>query len=285
MIQEESMDQSNERPKLDPLGWDYDGLPTPVVDGPAVRTLERNERGRDLIVGDVHAQRATFERLLEIVNYDPAGGDRLLLLGDLIDRGPDSAGMLQWLQRDGVYCIRGNHEQMMLDALNGDRHIHELWTEHNGGMWSLGLTPEQRNAWRVALRPLPMALEVDTAGGKVVLAHAEIPVETPWWAFRSWLEEGDRIAGIRVLWNRVRVFSEQEDAGVPDAWRTYHGHTPLKRPKQIANMFWIDTGAAYPDRFDGAAISCVAIEPNGIVQEPVQALVNETPPANAEEEG
>ena len=75
MVQEES----NERPRLEPLGWDYDGLPTPEVDGPAVATLARNERGRGLIVGDVHGQRTTFERLLEIVKFDPQGGDRILM--------------------------------------------------------------------------------------------------------------------------------------------------------------------------------------------------------------
>lgn len=276
MLQDESMDESNERPKLEPLSWDYDELPTPEVDGPAVLTLERNERGRDLVVGDVHGQRATFERLLEIVKFDPQSGDRLLMLGDLIDRGPDSDGMLEWLLRDDVYCIRGNHEQLMLDALNGNGYIQELWTEHNGGMWSFAMADERRTAWHEALRPLPMALEVDTAGGKVVLVHAEIPVETPWWAFRAWLEEGDRNAGIRALWNRVRVFSEQEDLGVPDVWRTFHGHTPLKQTKHVANISWIDTGAAYPDRYDGAAISCVVIEPDGIARDPVQARVNET---------
>ena len=277
MLEREPKDESNERPKLEPLGWDYDRLPTPEVDGPAVLDLTRNERGRDLIVSDVHGQRATFERLLEMVNYSPQTGDRLLMLGDLIDRGPDSAGMLEWLQRDEVYCIRGNHEQLMLDALNGNKYIRELWTEHNGGMWSFALTSEQQMAWHEALRPLPMAMEVDSAGGKIVLVHAEIPVETPWWAFRAWLEEGDRNAGIRALWNRVRIFSEKPDAGVPDVWRTFHGHTPLKSPEHVANISWIDTGAAYPDRYDGAAISCVVIEPDGTASDPIQARVNETP--------
>lgn len=277
MLEREPKDESNERPKLEPLGWDYDGLPTPEVDGPAVLDLTRNERGRDLIVSDVHGQRATFERLLEMVNYSPQSGDRLLMLGDLVDRGPDSAGMLQWLQRDEVYCIRGNHEQLMLDALNGNKYIRELWTEHNGGMWSFALTSEQQMSWHEALRPLPMAMEVDSVGGKIVLVHAEIPVETPWWAFRAWLEEGDRNAGIRALWNRVRIFSEKPDAGVPDVWRTFHGHTPLKSPKHVANISWIDTGAAYPDRYDGAAISCVVIEPDGTASDPIQARVNETP--------
>ena len=273
MQQERTQNGSTERPRPEPVGWDYDGLPTPKVDGPAVQDLARNERGRDLIVGDVHGQRPTFERLLDKVGYDPAGGDRLLLLGDLIDRGPDSAGMLEWLQREDVFCIRGNHEQLMLDALDGDEHVEVLWKEHNGGGWARDLDSGTQDAWHAALRPLPMALEIEGVQGKIVMAHAEIPVETPWWALREWLEEGDRDARIRVLWARERVFNNEGDTGVPDAWLTYHGHTPLKNPLRVANMSWIDTAAAYADRYEGAAVSCVIIDPDGTEHPPVQARV------------
>ena len=117
MSQHTSTPGSAERPSPPPLSWDYRDLPTPRVEGPAVRSLARNERGRDLVVGDIHGQRETFERVLETVGYSPEDGDRVLLVGDVIDRGPDSAGMLDWLRRDSVTCIRGNHEQFMLDAL------------------------------------------------------------------------------------------------------------------------------------------------------------------------
>ena len=271
------------RPRPEPLGWDFEDLPTPRVDGPAVRSLARNERGRDLVIGGVHGQRATFERLLGTVGYSPEAGDRVLLLGDVIDRGPDSAGMLTWLQRDGVACVRGNHEQLMLDAIEGNKEIEELWMDGNGGQWARALDIRERDAWREVLRALPVALEVEGAKGTFVLVHAEVPHETPWWALKAWIEEGDRCARIRALWARKRFGNEPaRDGGVPDVWRTFHGHVPLRRLIQVGNMRWIDTGAGWADQYDGAALTCVAIGPDGEEHDPVTVLVNRGPATSAD---
>ena len=276
---QDSQAGTTQRPRPEPLGWDYDDLPTPEFECPPVLSLGRNDRGRDLVVGDVHGQRETFERLLEKVGYAPADGDRLLLLGDLIDRGPDSQGMLQWLGREGVFCIRGNHEQFMLDALGGHGEMESLWMGHNGGQWAAALDDHQREEWHAALRTLPIALEVEAEHGVFVLVHAEVPIETPWWALKAWLEEGDRCATIRALWARERFLNKPErDRGVPDVWRTFHGHVPLKRPMRVGNMRWIDVGAAYPDRHPGAAIACVAIDPDGTEHEPVLVKVLDVDP-------
>jgi serine/threonine protein phosphatase 1 len=271
-----------ERPRPPPLGWDYEDLPTPKVDGPAVQSLGPNERGRDLVIGDIHGQRETFERVLETVRYSPEGGDRVLLLGDVIDRGPDSTGMLHWLRRDGVTCIRGNHEQLMLDALEGNEEIEALWTERNGGAWAQALDSHERDEWHEVLRALPLALEVEGAQGRFVLVHAEIPEETPWWALKAWLEEGDRRAGILALWARERFMNSPErDPGVPDAWRTFHGHVPLRELRQVGNMRWIDAGAAYAHMYDGAAVACVPIGSDGSEQDPVLVKVLEVDPQQA----
>lgn len=282
MQHENAEGSAAERPRPEPLGWGFEDLPTPKVEGPAVQSLGRNERGRDLVVGDIHGQRATFERLLEMVNYDPQGGDRILLLGDVIDRGPDSAGMLEWLRRDGVTCIRGNHEQLMLDTLEGNKDIEELWMEHNGGQWARALSDADREVWRGLLRGLPLGLEVEGAQGKFVLVHAEVPEETPWWALKAWLEEGDRCCGILALWSRARFRHDSSyDRGVTDVWRTFHGHVPLRELKQVSNMRWIDAAAAYPDRYPGAAVACVAIDPDGNEAEPVLARVLDVDPNQA----
>lgn len=268
------------RPKPVPLGWGYEHLPTPAVDGPAVQSLPRNERGRDLVIGDVHGQRETLERLLEKVGFSEADGDRLLMLGDLIDRGPDSAGMLEWARRDAVSCIRGNHEQLMLDALDGNEEILELWVEGNGGGWGSALSAGERNEWRETLRKMPLALEVDGAQGTFVLVHAEVPEPTPWWALKAWLNEGDRESGLSCLWARDRIGNKpKRDAGVPDIWRSFHGHTPLRRPIVTGNMRWIDLGAAYPSRYEGAALACVPINRNGSEGEFVSVRVLDVDPS------
>jgi len=77
---------------------------------------------RTFIVGDVHGRCAQLHNLLDMLPRDEAT-DTLVFLGDLIDRGPDAPGCVELamkLQRDNperVHCLRGNHEQMLLDSL------------------------------------------------------------------------------------------------------------------------------------------------------------------------
>jgi len=68
---------------------------------------------RTIIVGDVHGCRSELEGLLDRVAF--ASGDRLVLVGDLVARGPDSLGVLDVVRRTGAIVVRGNHEQRLLD--------------------------------------------------------------------------------------------------------------------------------------------------------------------------
>ncbi|THH40549.1 metallophosphoesterase family protein [Neolewinella litorea] len=75
-------------------------------------------------ISDIHGCASTFANLLQRIDF--GRNDELFLLGDYIDRGPDSRGVLHhiWrLQGEGyqVVCLRGNHEQMLLDALREGR--------------------------------------------------------------------------------------------------------------------------------------------------------------------
>lgn len=70
------------------------------------------------VVSDMHGHARTFERLLERVSL--GSQDQLYILGDMIDRGPDPARVLKVchdLYEAGAQVLRGNHEQLMLDAL------------------------------------------------------------------------------------------------------------------------------------------------------------------------
>jgi hypothetical protein len=68
---------------------------------------------RTIAIGDIHGCLELLERLLGVMNYDPTG-DRLVFVGDLIDRGPSPAGVVRFvraLQAKGfVVVIKGNHE-------------------------------------------------------------------------------------------------------------------------------------------------------------------------------
>jgi hypothetical protein len=68
--------------------------------------------GRTIIVGDVHGCRMELEQLLDRVAF--ASGDRLVFVGDLVARGPDSLGVLDVARRTGAVIVRGNHEQKLL---------------------------------------------------------------------------------------------------------------------------------------------------------------------------
>lgn len=98
---------------------------------------------RTLVIGDVHGKLTLLNRLIEKTAYR-TGQDRLVLIGDLVDRGEDSHGVVERaleLQRDSpdlVTILKGNHEAMMQAALAQPPDVQqtELWF-YNGGIETL----------------------------------------------------------------------------------------------------------------------------------------------------
>jgi serine/threonine protein phosphatase 1 len=92
-----------------------------------------SSNGRLLAIGDIHGQLAAFESLLGLIRLTP--DDRLVLLGDYVDSGGDSAGVLDLvshlLDRGNVFALRGNHDEVMLNAL-GDRSCFHTWMHGMG---------------------------------------------------------------------------------------------------------------------------------------------------------
>jgi bis(5'-nucleosyl)-tetraphosphatase (symmetrical) len=64
---------------------------------------------RTIVVGDIHGCLEEFDELLALVSYK-RGADRLVLLGDLLDRGPDGVGVVRRVQEIGAECVLGNHD-------------------------------------------------------------------------------------------------------------------------------------------------------------------------------
>lgn len=94
---------------------------------------------RLLAIGDIHGCLLQFNDLLELVK--PAKDDQLVLLGDYVDRGPDSRGVLNRileLKRSGMnlICLRGNHEVMMEASRSGSSDM-KMWLGV-GGLQTLG---------------------------------------------------------------------------------------------------------------------------------------------------
>ena len=94
---------------------------------------------RVLAIGDIHGCLGPLDDLLAWVQ--PTADDVLITLGDYVDRGPDSRGVIQRLielkQQRPVVCLRGNHEIMMLAAWQGDRSDRKQWLSV-GGVECLG---------------------------------------------------------------------------------------------------------------------------------------------------
>jgi serine/threonine protein phosphatase 1 len=94
---------------------------------------------RVLAIGDIHGCLGPLDDLLAWVK--PTPDDVLITLGDYVDRGPDTRGVLNRLielkKRRPVICLRGNHEIMMVDAKNGGRSEKKMWMGV-GGVQALG---------------------------------------------------------------------------------------------------------------------------------------------------
>ena len=80
------------------------------------------DAGKSFIVGDVHGCSQMLKRLIDKIEWNPSS-DRLIFIGDYIDRGEDPKGVVDFvlrLKEDSplVQCLIGNHEQMLLDYLS-----------------------------------------------------------------------------------------------------------------------------------------------------------------------
>lgn len=83
---------------------------------------------KTFVIGDVHGRCAQLLKLLEMLPRDESS-DTLVFLGDLIDRGPDAPGCVAYVLElfrgnpEHVTCLRGNHEQMLLDFIEGTSNV------------------------------------------------------------------------------------------------------------------------------------------------------------------
>lgn len=187
-------------------------------------------------VGDIHGCARTLDVLLERIK--PGAEDHLIFVGDYIDRGPDSAGVIDRLldlDRD-VRCtfLKGNHEALMLGYL--DYGEHEVW-QINGGAATLTSyqgTDGQIRVPEVHIEFIRNALPYfDTPD--FFFVHAGIPPQyTVSDAVRMFDEE-------TFLWERSHLEARKR------AWEkvVVCGHTPRPQPLNQENLISIDTGCVY----------------------------------------
>lgn len=205
----------------------------------------KNHQGRDFIIGDLHGMFHTLETMLETVHFDKTL-DRLFSVGDLVDRGPQSERILQFLDEPWFHAIQGNHEQLLLQSITSHS-IHKAWTQRAGGAWWLTVSDVDRENIRKKIEALPMAFEISTDTGEIGVVHADIPIGLTWQEFIKALQHDPELQQ-HAQWSRIRhryITASESVPSVKGIDLMVVGHSIVDKPLFAANLCYIDTGAAY----------------------------------------
>jgi len=204
-------------------------------------------------IGDIHGCVATLDVLLE--RLAPSKDDHLVIIGDYVDRGPDSKAVIDRLLEleeaaeagAGPRCtfLRGNHDQMMLDYVDypGDQDVYELWSI-NGGLSTLNsyavdgrlVLPDAHIGF---LRRTEIVYEEDD----FVFVHAGFDPR------KSIAENLDPVDPQVALWTRAHLKANLKKWEKP----VVCGHTPMRKPLNDPKLINIDTGAVY-SHIDGLGV-------------------------------
>jgi diadenosine tetraphosphatase ApaH/serine/threonine PP2A family protein phosphatase len=198
---------------------------------------------KTFVIGDIHGQLGMLKNLMEKIPWRP-NKDALVFLGDYVDRGPDSRGVVDYilsLSRNYslIRCVLGNHEGMLLDYLEG---VNKDLYLANGGLSTL------------------MAYKGEGGGGSVLDLNEIVSDHKAFYdSLKLYFEiEGYYLvhAGFRpgvpmalqtktdMMWIREPFISSTFDFGK----KIVFGHTPFHEPFVMKNKIGIDTGAAYGRR-------------------------------------
>jgi serine/threonine protein phosphatase 1 len=210
-------------------------------------------------IGDIHGCLDRLVALHEMIAEDlaerPALNTTLIHLGDYVDRGNDSAQVVDWLingppvPANEIINLMGNHEQMMLAAIVGaDPDAPSQWLMNGGAdsltSWGIGrMVPPTEWASRMPRQHLIFLrdLAISHRIGPYMFVHAGIYPGVA-------LELQSRHD---MLWVREPFLQSHADHGAV----IVHGHTPKREPIVLPNRIAIDTGAVL-----GGALTCVVLE-------------------------
>lgn len=207
---------------------------------------------RTIAIGDVHGCADEFEELLNALELEPE--DRVVQLGDLVNRGPDSHLVLELAREYKVEAILGNHELRLLRAQREGRkdllkdYDHKTIKELTDEDWDY-------------LRALPKFTHGATRD--IVMVHGGFLPGQPWQT-----QDIDTITSIQVIDKNGKA-AKRSDAPDAQPWADFwggkpfviYGHTPrpniLERPGSIG----IDTGCVY-----GGHLTAYIIDDGSLVQ-------------------
>lgn len=192
---------------------------------------------RFVVVGDIHGCYRSLEAMLK--KLEPFSSSTFIFLGDYIDRGPDSKSVIDLLldfqKHTTSVMLRGNHEQMMIQAL--DEKDFSLWMINGGRITleSYGLNeynpdiPEEHYHFIKQTKPY---YETD----QYFFVHAGLPTDI---TIKQATQNSDY--WYDFLWER----SHLDRTGTAWEKRVVFGHTPVPLPLSTSEMLGIDTGCVY----------------------------------------
>jgi protein phosphatase len=244
----------------------------------------RHETGPFDVIGDVHGCRAELETLLTELGYDierdadghPVGakhpaGRRAISVGDLVDRGPDTPGVLRLMMgmvaAGDAIVVAGNHENKLLRAMQGRK-----VTISHGLAESLAQldreSPEFRSAVQAFLDGLISHYMFD--GGRLAVAHAGITEEYQGRAsgrVRSFCLYGDTTGETDEFGLPIRYPWASDYRG---AAMVLYGHTPIPSPEWVNNTLCLDTGCVF-----GGRLTALRYPERELVSVPAAAVYHE----------
>lgn len=206
------------------------------------------EAGPVAVIGDVHGRLDLLDKLLAQLGDLP-----LFVMGDVIDRGPDSAGVIERLVSRGARGVLGNHETWLLDWLGGRPLEVDVLRPGMGGAATLrsygvrGDMPGERERipahHRAWLASLPVALDLGVGDERYWLVHAGIPTDVTLEVSHPaevvpWLAEA---RPDELLWSRTLPADT-----LPVDRTVIMGHLRLKRPVDHGFVIAVDTGCGKP---------------------------------------
>ncbi|MGB3738029.1 MAG: metallophosphoesterase family protein [Pontixanthobacter sp.] len=206
---------------------------------------------RAYVIGDIHGRNDLFEQLVDAIQIDDAARQpahtTVILLGDLIDRGPDSAGVIRTARklakRGRLRCLMGNHEEMFLDAFD-DAGVLRHFLKHGGRETILSYGISREEFGKADLKQLQKLLR-----DRVPDKHVEFLRD-----FEDMIELGDYLfvhAGIdphrpideqrprELRWIREPFLNHRDR----HSHMVVHGHTITQEIDERKNRIGIDTGA------------------------------------------
>lgn len=204
-----------------------------------LKTYAKNGIGTDYYVGDIHGCYSKLMEALDEVNFDKTK-DRLISVGDIIDRGVESFKMLELLDEPWFITTRGNHEQLIISAIAYNNNVdRRVWMDNGGGDWWFTLTPEQREivekVYIPKLQQLPYVIDI----GGIYVLHAEY-----FGSVDDLYSDQVILSSPQILWGRSRIDKLNKEP-VKNCIALVVGHTPVQTPTVLGNTVYIDTGAVH----------------------------------------